>query len=199
VDEITKAEEKIFDAAKEEFIERGFDGARMQSIANRAGISKAALHYYYRSKEKLFKKVVSFIFNMVFKAVKQKIEEELPFEEKVHSIISIYIDMVVQHQHMAFFMFSELMKHPQILDELVKKQEKILTLSKAYQAELDKSTIRSVDPRHLILNVVSMCLYPVLGRPLVTRILGFSKTEYDEFLDERKDQVYEFVMKSLRQ
>ena len=90
--EFTKAEEKIFDAAKEEFIERGFDGARMQSIADRAGISKAALHYYYRSKDKLFKKVVNFIFNMVFQNIKQKIEEEQPFEAKVRSIIEMYMN-----------------------------------------------------------------------------------------------------------
>ncbi|MDO9578496.1 MAG: helix-turn-helix domain-containing protein [Candidatus Cloacimonadales bacterium] len=198
MEDLTKAEEKIFSAAKEEFIEKGFDGARMQAIADRAGISKAALHYYYRSKEKLFKKVVNFIFNMVFNSVKQKIEEKLSFEEKVHFIISMYIDTILQHKHMAFFLFSELMKHPQILDELIKKQEKITTLSAAYQAELEKGKIRSIEPRHLILNVVSMCIYPILGSPLIIRILGFSKTEYDAFLQERKEQVFEFVMKSLR-
>ena len=46
-------EEKIFEAATEVFVEKGMDGARMQDIANQAGINKALLHYYYRTKEKL--------------------------------------------------------------------------------------------------------------------------------------------------
>lgn len=196
--EFTKAEEKIFDAAKEEFIERGFDGARMQSIADRAGISKAALHYYYRSKDKLFKKVVNFIFNMVFQNIKQKIEEEQPFEAKVRSIIEMYMNILFQHQAVVFFLFSELMKYPRILDEMIPKQEKMLTLSKAYEIEVNKGTIRRIDSRHLILNVVSMCIYPILGKPLIIRILGFTNEEYKVFLQERKDQVFEFVMKSLR-
>jgi AcrR family transcriptional regulator len=40
-----QTEEKIFEAATEVFVDRGMDGARMQDIANRAGINKALLHY----------------------------------------------------------------------------------------------------------------------------------------------------------
>jgi AcrR family transcriptional regulator len=45
-------EKRILDAAKEVFITRGFDGARMQEIADIADINKALLHYYFRSKDK---------------------------------------------------------------------------------------------------------------------------------------------------
>jgi AcrR family transcriptional regulator len=194
----TKVEEKIFNAAKDEFIEKGYDGARMQSIADRAGMSKAALHYYYRSKEKLFKKVAGFIFNLVFDHIQQKIAEDMSFEEKVKFFIDMYITTVVHHRKMAFFLFSELMKHPQILDELFSKGKKISNIFTAYETEVAKGTIRAVDPRHLMLNVVSMCLYPVLGQQLIIRILGFSEKEYEQFLEERKIQVYEFVMNALR-
>ena len=196
--EFTKVEEKIFNAAKNEFIEKGFDGARMQSIADKAGLSKAALHYYYRSKERLFKKVASFIFNLMFDRIQQKISEEMSFEEKVRFFIDLYITTVVNHRKMAFFLFSELMKHPQILDELFMQGKKISNIFTAYETEVAKGTIRKIDPHHLMLNVVSMCLYPVLGQQLITRILGLSEQEYDRILQERKDQVYEFVMNSLR-
>ena len=47
-------EEKILAAAKKVFVLKGMAGARMQDIADEAGINKALLHYYFRSKEKLF-------------------------------------------------------------------------------------------------------------------------------------------------
>ena len=47
-------EQKIINAAREEFIATGLKGARMQSIADRAGVNKALLYNYFRSKEVLF-------------------------------------------------------------------------------------------------------------------------------------------------
>ena len=50
-------EEKILNAAKKVFLTKGMDGARMQDIADEAGINKALLHYYFRSKDKLFEQI----------------------------------------------------------------------------------------------------------------------------------------------
>ncbi len=196
--ELTKVEGKILEAAKEEFAQKGYEGGRMQSIANRAGISKAALHYYFRSKEKLFKKVVNSIFNLFFQDIEERIQEETTFEKKVKTIIELYLNTIMQHRNLVFFVFSELMKHPQILDEMIGKQDEIASITHGIKAEQAKGTIRSIDPRQLIINVVSMCIYPILGQPLIVRLLDFSDEEYDEFLHHRKDQIYEFVMKSLR-
>ena len=56
-----QTEEKIFDAATDVFVEKGMDGARMQDIANHAGINKALLHYYFRTKDQLFNAVFEMI------------------------------------------------------------------------------------------------------------------------------------------
>ncbi len=55
--EESSTEEKIFKAAKDVFHRKGFDGTRMQEIADKANINMSMLHYYYRSKDKLFEKV----------------------------------------------------------------------------------------------------------------------------------------------
>ena len=47
-------EQKILDAAEVVFHEKGFDGARMQEIADKATINKGLLHYYFKSKDALF-------------------------------------------------------------------------------------------------------------------------------------------------
>ncbi len=49
---------KILLAAKKEFAEKGLEGARMESIARRAGVNKALLHYHYSNKENLYKEVL---------------------------------------------------------------------------------------------------------------------------------------------
>jgi AcrR family transcriptional regulator len=61
-----QTEERIFESATEIFIEKGMDGARMQDIANHAGINKALLHYYYRSKEHLFEAVFEKLATVMF-------------------------------------------------------------------------------------------------------------------------------------
>ena len=191
-------EERIFDAAKEEFTEKGFAGTKKQAIADRAGISKAALHYYFRSKEKLFKKVVHYTANLVFSTVKAKINEDLPFEEKISFVIDLYIDTLIKHQDIAFFFFSELMKHPNVLEDIISDQNKLEELSQAYNAEVAKGTVKKIDTRHLIINVVSLCIYPVLGKPLISRILNIPSKEYNKFLKERKIVVKEFILNALR-
>ena len=76
-------EQKIFEAAHEVFTQKGMDGAKMQEIADRAGINKALLHYYYRTKEKLYEAVVRVIISKALPAIWQVIESELPLEEKI--------------------------------------------------------------------------------------------------------------------
>ena len=68
-------EKAILNAALEEFSEKGFHGARMQSIADRAGANKALLHYYYRSKEQLYAKTLTLISDAFRLAVNSKIRE----------------------------------------------------------------------------------------------------------------------------
>ncbi len=49
-----KTEDQIIEAAHKVFQEEGYAGARMQKIADTANINKGLLHYYFKSKDKLF-------------------------------------------------------------------------------------------------------------------------------------------------
>ena len=81
-------EDKIVSAAKKVFITKGMDGARMQEIADEAGINKALLHYYFRTKNKLFDKVFSIIFRDVLDVLEQAVYNELSFEQFVEQFIT---------------------------------------------------------------------------------------------------------------
>jgi AcrR family transcriptional regulator len=199
MEELTAVEEKIFDAAKNEFTEKGFDGARMQSIADKAGISKASLHYYFRSKQKLFNKVVHFSFGIVFSSIRTQIASDQPFWDKVKAVINLYIDTMAQHRKIAFFIFSELMKHPAILEEFIGKGERLKPFFATYQAEVAKGTVRDIPPEHLLMNIISMSIYPILGEPLVKRVFQQDNAMYEAFLQQRKAQIFSFVKHALEQ
>ncbi|HPY96128.1 MAG TPA: helix-turn-helix domain-containing protein [Candidatus Cloacimonadota bacterium] len=61
-DDKVKTESIIFAAAMGEFLEKGYNGARMQAIADKAGINKALLHYYFKGKDDLYKSIFKKVF-----------------------------------------------------------------------------------------------------------------------------------------
>ncbi|HEX2898201.1 MAG TPA: helix-turn-helix domain-containing protein, partial [Bacteroidia bacterium] len=64
VSEKENTEFRILEAARHIFQQKGFDGARMQEIADTAQINKGLLHYYFKSKDALFHKVFGIAFDV---------------------------------------------------------------------------------------------------------------------------------------
>ena len=97
-------EEKIIKAAAEVFMEKGRDGARMQEIADIAGINKALLHYYFRSKEKLFSKVFYLEIPKIISNIFEAYEDTDDFKKFLESFISKYIDNIYPRKNMMRFL-----------------------------------------------------------------------------------------------
>ena len=100
-------EKKILEAAKEVFIEKGNDGARMQEIADKAGINKSLLHYYYRTKEKLFESVFKFAFSQFAPKVLNAFDGDEDFFKQLEKFISIYIDIISKNAFIPMFILNE--------------------------------------------------------------------------------------------
>ncbi len=193
-------EQKIFDAAHEIFTQKGMDGAKMQEIADRAGINKALLHYYYRSKEKLYETVARAIIGKALPALRQVIESELPLEEKIRGFIQTYIEIISRNTFIPLFIISEINKHPDRFIDAVMPRDlpKPEFFFRQVEAEIAAGRIRPIKPQHLIVNVVSLCVFPFVGKPMIRILLGMSPGEMRLFLEERKNEVTAFVLASLR-
>lgn len=193
-------EQKIFEAAHEIFTQKGMDGAKMQEIADRAGINKALLHYYYRTKEKLYESVARAIIGKAIPAIRQIIESELPLEEKITQFIETYIGIISRNPFIPLFILSEINKHPErFIDTIVPKDlPKPEVFFRQVEAEIAAGRIRPIKPQHLIVNVISMCVFPFVGKPMMRILLGMSSGEMRVFLEERKEQVTSFVLAALR-
>src|SRR6478735_10691909 len=90
-------EEKILNAAKKVFLTKGMDGARMQDIADKAGINKALLHYYFRSKDKLFERIFIEEAQKFMPRVTHIMLSEMTLFEKIEKFVGEYIDTLIQN------------------------------------------------------------------------------------------------------
>ncbi|MCC7504943.1 MAG: TetR/AcrR family transcriptional regulator [Saprospiraceae bacterium] len=193
-------EQRIFDAAHQVFVQKGLDGAKMQEIADHAGINKALLHYYFRTKEKLFEMVAKAVINRAFPAVQQLIEADMPLEQKIDRFVDFYIDLISRNPFVPLFIIGEINKHPdQFFEKIIPaappRPERFFRQVEEAVAE---GRIRPISPRHLLVNVLSMCVFPIVARPMLRIVMGMSSQELNQFLKERKEEVKAFIFAALR-
>ena len=167
-----ETEEKIFKAAQTIFQKRGFEGARMQEIADEAEINKSMLHYYFRSKDKLFQEVfqagIKKIMPKLFKILKS--EEEL--EEKVYSIVDFYHEMFKENQHLPAFVVYEMNQHPDRFKEFLEVMDIKLPshFEDQVRAAIQNGEMKHIAPEQFLMNIVSMCMMPMLANNMVKTI-----------------------------
>ena len=194
----SSTEEKILDAAKLVFHKKGFDGTRMQEIADEAGINKALLHYYYRSKENLFDAVFKDAFNELFQKIFTIVGSDISFEEKIRYLFSDYIGFMQRNPYIPSFILNEINHNPARIADLMKNlptpPAKILTRVKK---SLEDEGLKGMDYRQFIINIISLSIFPIIARPLLKSILNLTEEEYNEFIETRKKELPDFIFKAI--
>ena len=176
----SSTEHKILEAAKTEFLEFGLYGARMQNIANRAGINKALLHYYFRNKEKLFDKVFESALERYFSNMDIMSDNRLVFKERVHLLVDRFLDFLEEYPQMALFLIKEVSANEALFIEKVEKSQKgNITLLKALLEARDSGVISVQDPLLFFVQLISMCTYPFVAKPLFTVIASRNGTNWN--------------------
>lgn len=194
-------EEKIVQAAEKVFIENGMAGARMQQIANEAGINKALLHYYYRSKEKLFSIVFRTAIRALIPNVIQAYKNDTgDFFSKIRNFVGGYLSIIEKHPHIPGFVLHELNHRPEELTNMLQELElDIDFIIKDIENEISKGTIKPIAPEDLIINIISLCIFPVVAKPMVTGIFfKGDKKAYKDFIKSRRDHVADFIIESIQ-
>jgi len=194
----SSTEEKILEAAKTVFHRKGFDGTRMQEIADEAGINKSLLHYYYRSKENLFDAVFKDAFNELFKKIFTIVGSDISFEEKIRYILNDYIGFMQKNPYIPSFILNEINHNPARIADLMKNlptpPAEILTRVKK---SLEDEGIKGIDHRQFIINIVSLSIFPIIAKPLLKSILNLTEEEYNEFIEIRKKELPDFIFKAI--
>ncbi|OQP63339.1 TetR family transcriptional regulator [Niastella vici] len=196
----TSTEEKILAAAKQVFMEKGIDGARMQDIADKAGINKALLHYYFRSKDKLFEMIFMEAARQFLPKVTSIMSSELPLYEKVEKFVNEYIDTLLQNPTLPIFILNEINRNPKdAIKKIFGNQRPPIDKVEEHIAKLvKKGEIKPVKGYELMINMVSLCIFPFLARPMVQWITKTNDEEFLQLMELRKKSVVRFVIDSIK-
>jgi AcrR family transcriptional regulator len=195
--EAADTETRIFDAALRVFARKGRDGARLQEIADEAGIHRPLLHYYFRTKQQLYEAVAERMFSQ-FLASFDTPAEGGRLSDTLRAFIDHYIDSVHEHPHAAMWMVAENMAGNTILGEMLSRAVATegspqRSMIEAVERAIDSGEIRPVDPRQLLLTVVSACVFFFVTLPTVRMMNPLAAEDFDAFVEARKKHVFEVV------
>ncbi len=196
----TETEVLILDAARKVFLENGFDGTTMQRIADEAGINKALVHYYFRSKDRLFEAVFIEAFAQMVPNLLKIFTSEAEFTEKIRGLVNTYISALQQYPQIPQFILHELHRNPGRIIELMHstglKPEIVMNI---IRQESNKGNIIRIDPSQLIVNLLAMCIFPFAARPMIQGFIFQNDVKaYGAFLEKRKTEVAEFIIKAIK-
>lgn len=193
-------EGKILEAAQKVFQKKGLAGARMQDIADEAGINKALLHYYFRSKEKLFELVLEDAMGRVIPPVVEIWESEGSLHEKIERFVTHYITVMTENKYIPQFVIHELAQNQNHVKHLLHKglkppKDKIFA---QIQAAVQRGEIRPIQPIELMLNLISLCLFPIIAQDLIKGMMEIPDELYEAMLQQRKQSIIQFIYNALR-
>jgi AcrR family transcriptional regulator len=194
-------EEKIFEAATDVFVEKGLDGARMQDIADHAGINKALLHYYFRTKDKLFNAVFEMIAKKIFKKFAPVFDETLTLEEKIRFFFREHISFLQANPRLPGFLLNEVNRNPARIKKLLDNVDfnnLWMQLYNQHKDELQKYNISQETLPQIMISMAAMSVFPFAARGILEGVLDKMGLDFNEYMEERKTFAADFVINALK-
>ncbi|MDE6510150.1 MAG: TetR/AcrR family transcriptional regulator [Muribaculaceae bacterium] len=194
-------EELILQAAAHEFAIKGFDGARTTIIAEKAGVTHAMLHYYFRTKEQLFEQILVDKFRQLLDMMSTIfMQPGKSLRERIAAGVRAHFDFIRNHSDLPFFVINAVNREPDRIIEFQRQMtEKIASLLSPLQSELAEAArlgeIRPIEIHSLIINMVSLNLGPFISRPLIESMLNISN--FEALLDAKREENVNIILKLL--
>lgn len=190
-------EQAILEAAEKVFAEAGFGGATMQLIADMAGLPKANLHYYFATKEELYRKVVSRIFEIWLHAADTFDNAPGPVEG-IGAYIDAKMDISRRHPFGSKVWASEVMHGAPVIQDYLETTLRDWTAGRiaAIQRWIDEGRLAPVDPRHLLYMIWATTQhYADFGHQIET--LNAGKPLSEKQWKAAKDSVKEIILRGI--
>ncbi len=196
----TETEEKIIASAEKLFYQKGKAGTSMQDIADDAGINRTLLNYYFRSKDQLFEAVFRRAMGSFVPDLAVMINAHNAFEEYVPAMVEKIIDTMLENPHIPIFVLQELSSNPERMPQIIKEMgvdpEKI---TEKMGGGIGLS-LSGMDPRQVIMNLMSLMIFPFAAKPVVLDILYKGDNEaYVEAMQDRKIIIPKIIKQILSQ
>lgn len=202
-------EQRILDAAHAVFVRRGSAGARTQEIAAEAGVNKALLHYYFRSKDRLAEAVFRRAASQLLPVAIGVLSSELELEQKVERVVDLYMDQLLKSPYLPGYILSELAHHPERVRQLFAemsggiqpdhiKRRVLATLKAQIDERVRAGTMAPITPDQFLINLMSLCVFPFAARPMFMAVLDLDEKGFERMIERRRKQLPGFFLRGLR-
>lgn len=197
-------EQQILAAAEQEFLTKGYDGARTTSIAQAAGVTHAMLHYYFRTKEQLFERIVDDKFaTMSHSMVAIMGDPSLPIVERIKGGIAAHFDFIAANPLLPRFVINEIVSRPERYEEMYKRADFVVnSVYNGLQAEVDyaaeRGEIERVDVKMLFISIMSLNIFTFVAYPFMEPIMGELMANREQFLAARKAENIETILRRIK-
>lgn len=193
-------EEKIFNAARIVFQKKGFAGARMQEIADEACINKAMLHYCFKNKQPLFEAVFMNAFSQLAPKINTIFISEDSLFDKIRQFTHSYISFVMLNPYLPTFIIQEMNNNPEFVLSFLKNENRPnpTLLIAQIEKEIADGIIKPINPKQLLMNMISMTVFPFAAQMMVKGMLQISDTEFNQMMEERKTSIAEQIINSIK-
>ncbi len=200
--EVVNMEQTILESATELFLKKGFKATSTTEIAKEAGCNQALVHYYFRTKDRLFEAIFQQKVKFFVGALLDIGKEELPFLEKLEKKVISHFEAIESNPRLPLFFLNELSANPNRIDTIKQAvgnlpQQAVHQLEKELNSDIEKGAIRPVSVRDLLMSIVSLNIMAFMGAPMFKVMTGISEEDYQKFLNQRKMENVRIILKSL--
>ena len=185
-------EERIIREARRLFMERGYEKTSMSDIAQAAGINRPALHYYFRTKDKMFSAVFADIISAVVPKIEYILTQDRPIGERIGEIVDEYMETFMEYPYLPAFVLGEANRDISHLEATVKDMGMpgyFVRIQEILQAEMDAGRLRQVPIYDVLFAFYGLMLFPVLSRAMVNAVFVTEDLSYSDILSQWKPYI----------
>ena len=175
-------QQKIAETARELFIEKGFDGVKMQELADRAGVNKGLLHHYFINKQTLFNEVFAHAIEQLFVQIMHVFTEKISFDDKIAKIVDAYFDMLLANPRLPVFIVFEINRDATLFHTLFTEERMNTLIGGIKKSKPDISEEKAIN---LVLTVASLSFFPFMAKPIVMKMVKNEKA-FRELIEKRR-------------
>jgi AcrR family transcriptional regulator len=196
-------EQAILDAAEKLFLDKGFAMTTTTEIAKAVGCNQALVHYYFRTKEKLFTTIFENKAKLFISQFIKVSDENIPFMDKLKQKVEAHFDLLKENPKLPFLLFNELTTNPEraksIKEALSYIPKTIFTkLNEELKVEIENGRIRPISAFDLVYTIVSLNVMLFIAKPIFDAVLDFSPQDYSDFIERRKHENVKIIIESLK-
>ena len=197
-------EERILEVAVQEFMAKGYAGARTTAIAEAAGVTHAMLHYYFRTKDKLFDRIIESKIGTLRDIMLSSLgDPSIPLFDKLKGAIESHQDFIAANPELPRFMINEVLSRPDRMPKVIERLKHhtplvVESLQRQIDEYAERGLCRRVDAGMLMLDIVSLNIFPFSATPMVNALLGGMMEDREAFVEARKKENLETIMRKLK-